>query len=112
MGLTCCAMAHTKPASSRAIATTILLRLTPRAASRRKRAHSRTCAFQAMSSAALGAVDLATRDQRAHLRRVLIGPCRFHQCASGRAVAGFGDGALAATFTGGIFTRDRAQDSS
>ena len=54
MGLTCCAIAHTKPASSRAIATTILLRLTRRAASRRKRAHSRPCAFQAMSSAALG----------------------------------------------------------
>src|SRR6516165_6384087 len=29
-GLTCCPIAHTKPASSRAIATTILLRLPPR----------------------------------------------------------------------------------
>jgi hypothetical protein len=48
-GFTCWPIAQTKPESSRAMATTILLRFTPRAARRRKRAHSRSCAFQARS---------------------------------------------------------------
>src|ERR1700687_1180501 len=108
-GLTYCAMAHTKPASSRAIATTILLRLT------------RTCRESAKASAqphlcrpgdverGLGHIDLATCDQCAHLGGVLIGPCRFHQCPPGRAVAGFGDAALLAMLAGGIFTGDQAK---
>jgi hypothetical protein len=48
-GLTWRAMAHTKPESSRATATMTLFRGTRRAASRRKRLHKRSCAFQAMS---------------------------------------------------------------
>ncbi|OLE18060.1 MAG: hypothetical protein AUG50_07165 [Betaproteobacteria bacterium 13_1_20CM_3_63_8] len=44
LGLTCWLIAQTKPESSRAIATTILLRLMPRALSRRNRARDATAA--------------------------------------------------------------------
>lgn len=53
-GVTSRAMAHTKPHSSRAMATTILLCGTRRAARRLKREHRRVCAAQAMSVTALG----------------------------------------------------------
>jgi hypothetical protein len=59
----------------------------------------------------LGQLGLATGDERAHLRRVLIGPCRLHQGAPGRAIARFGDGVLAALLTGGILAGDQAVDS-
>src|ERR671922_1522225 len=51
---TCLAIAHIKPTSSRAIATTTWLAFFPRAIRRRKRLHSRTCAFQLISWMALG----------------------------------------------------------
>ena len=47
------AMAHIKPTSSQAIATTTWLAFFPRAMRRRKRLHSCTCAFQLMSWIAL-----------------------------------------------------------
>ena len=52
--LTSRAMAHTKPASSRAMAVTILFCGNHRAASRFQRAHRRNCAFQARSRNGLG----------------------------------------------------------
>jgi hypothetical protein len=51
---TCLAIAHIKPTSSRAIATTTWLACFPRAIRRRKRLHSRTCAFQLISWMAVG----------------------------------------------------------
>src|SRR5260221_9305264 len=48
-GLVCRAIAQTKPESSRATATTTLLRGTRRVASLRKRAQRRSCALQAVS---------------------------------------------------------------
>ena len=47
-------MAQTKPASSRATATTALVFITRRATNRLNLAFSRNCAFQAMSVISLG----------------------------------------------------------
>ena len=51
---TCWALAHIKPTSSRAIATTTWLACFPRAIRRRKRLHNRTGDFQRISWMALG----------------------------------------------------------
>ena len=51
---TCLAIAHRKPTSSRARATTTWLACFPRAIRRRKRVHSRTGAFQLISWMAVG----------------------------------------------------------
>ncbi len=48
-GSTCCPIAQMKPTSSRAMAVMTIGAFLPRASMRRYRAHSLTCAFQAMS---------------------------------------------------------------
>ena len=92
------------------MATTILLRFRPgaresaKAGAQSQLALSRRCRAPALGTSVWRRAMIAT-----HLGGVLIGPRRLDQCAPGRAIAGFGDGALMAMLTGGIFTGDQAE---
>src|SRR2546421_6909736 len=85
-------MAHTKPASSRAIAVVTTLAGLPLRASLRYRAHNRSCAFQAISRMARGWLSLLPQQQlAADPGREAVGPGRFDQQPAGGTIAGLGD---------------------
>lgn len=75
-------MAHTKPASSRATATTALCFITRRASSRLNLAFSRSCALHAMSVTACGSPSVPCGDDRTHAQAVRVVPGHFHPQAS------------------------------
>src|SRR5919108_3986861 len=119
---TCLAMAHIKPASSRAMATTTWLACLPRAIRYRKRLHSRTWAFQPMSWIGFGSCSSLSCKWRLtlagyRLRELFqpelqgatdfsgipVGPGPLDQGASGMRVTGFGDQTLPASLPTRIF---------
>ena len=77
-------MAQTKPASSRATATTALFFMTRRASRRLNFAFSRNCAAQAMSVTALGSRSWRVAMDGAHARAVLVVPGDLDQHAPRR----------------------------
>lgn len=110
-GLTRWAAAQTNPASSRATATTILLRFRPRALSLRNRAHGAQAQlrFPGDVDGGFRQIGLAPSDDGTHSGVVLIGPGGFDQSTACGAITGFGDRTLSAPRPGGVFAGDHAE---
>jgi hypothetical protein len=84
-------MAQMKPHISRAIAVATMVGRLPFLVSARNRPESRTCAFQAIARAALGAASTFACFSRPIRGGVPVAPRGFHQHASRPPVASLGD---------------------
>jgi hypothetical protein len=95
------AMAHRKPANSRAMAPVTTWACVPLATSRRSRVHRRTGAFQLISWMTVGGFSQAQVQMSAALGGSASGPGALDPDAAGRGVASGGPRPLPARLTGG-----------